>query len=463
MAVINKWGICFTLFLAFIGCKNNEMKSGLKPVHLITLDPGHFHAALVQKTMYDDVDSTVHVYAPERNDLQLHLGRVNAYNNRVENPTRWNEVVYKGDDFFEKMIAEKKGNVVVLSGNNQKKSEYILRSLENGFNVFADKPMVIDSKGFEELKKAFDIAKEKKLLLYDIMTERFEITTMLQRELAMTPEVFGELEKGTIDNPAVAMESEHNFYKNVSGSVVVRPGWFMDGSQQGQGIVDVSTHLVDLVQWECFPEQDLDYTKDILIDSAVQWPTRMTNSQFKTITKLDSIPAYLDKDKQNDTTINVWSNGQFSYTIKGVHAKIYVEWKYQTASGVDTHYSIIRGTKAALEIRQGVNEEYKPVLYILPNKDIIESGKMDEYEKFLALRIKQLQIKYPGLELEKKFHEWKVIIPDKYKEGHEEHFAKVTNNFLEYLKNHNMPSWEVPNMLAKYYTTTKALELAKQR
>jgi hypothetical protein len=23
-----------------------------------------------------------------------------------------------------------------------------------------------------------------------------------------------------------------------------------------------------------------------------------------------------------------------------------------------------------------------------------------------------------------------------------------------------MPSWEVPNMLAKYYTTTKALEIA---
>ena len=33
----------------------------------------------------------------------------------------------------------------------------------------------------------------------------------------------------------------------------------------------------------------------------------------------------------------------------------------------------------------------------------------------------------------------------------------------EYLNNHNIPDWEVPNMLAKYYTTTKALELAKQK
>ena len=28
------------------------------PFRLITLDPGHFHAALVQKSMYPDVDPT---------------------------------------------------------------------------------------------------------------------------------------------------------------------------------------------------------------------------------------------------------------------------------------------------------------------------------------------------------------------------------------------------------------------
>ena len=46
----------------------------------------------------------------------------------------------------------------MLAGNNQKKTEYILKSLQNGFNVLADKPMAIDSKGFEQLKQAFDIA-----------------------------------------------------------------------------------------------------------------------------------------------------------------------------------------------------------------------------------------------------------------------------------------------------------------
>ena len=264
----------FIAAIFFMSCNNAEpakKETQKKPVQLVTLDPGHFHAALVQKSMYPDVDSTVYVYAPEGADLQYHLDRIKGYNIRVENPTRWNEVVYKGEDFFNRMIAEKKGNVVVLSGNNQKKAEYILQSLQNDFNVLADKPMVIQAQDFPVLQKAFETAREKNLLLYDIMTERYEITTMLQKEFSMLPGVFGTLEKGTVDNPSVTKESVHHFYKYVSGSVLTRPAWFMDVSQQGEGIVDVTTHLVDLVQWECFPEQVIDYTKDIKLQKTKFW------------------------------------------------------------------------------------------------------------------------------------------------------------------------------------------------
>ncbi|WP_257668036.1 putative oxidoreductase C-terminal domain-containing protein [Parapedobacter tibetensis] len=45
--------------------------------------------------------------------------------------------------------------------------------------------------------------------------------------------------------------------------------------------------------------------------------------------------------------------------------------------------------------------------------------------------------------------------------NHEEHFAKVTEKYLTFLQSGNMPDWEVPNMIAKYYLTTKALEVAK--
>jgi predicted dehydrogenase len=406
--------------------------------------------------MYGDIDSTVHVYAPEGPDLRMHLDRIKSYNTRADDPTHWNEQIFAGEHFFERMLQEKPGNVVAISGNNQRKTEYILKSLQAGLNVYADKPMVIDSKGFDELRNAFEVAEKNKLLLYDIMTERFEITTILQRELSMIPEVFGELEKGTPENPAITKESIHHFYKYVSGSVLTRPAWFLDTKQQGEGIVDVMTHLVDLVQWEAFPDQALDYKKDIAITSAKRWTTDIPLSKFKTITKLDGFPDFLIKDV-TDTVLKVSSNGEVNYQVRGVNARTSVIWNYESKDGSgDTHSSVMRGTKANLVIRQGLEEQYKVTLYVEP----VKSGK--DYEQVLADKFRVLQGKYPGIELSNYAKGWVVSIPDKYKEGHEAHFGRVTEKFIEYMKNGTMPDWEVPNMIAKYYTTTQALEKSKK-
>src|SRR5687767_13966100 len=92
----------YILLASTMSCQSDDKKNDT-PIRLITLAPGHFHAALVQKTMYSDVDSVVHVYAPEGNDLKLHLDRIKTYNTRSESPTHWKEEVYTGNDFFEKM------------------------------------------------------------------------------------------------------------------------------------------------------------------------------------------------------------------------------------------------------------------------------------------------------------------------------------------------------------------------
>jgi predicted dehydrogenase len=424
---------------------------------LITLDPGHFHAALVQKSMYPNVDSVVYVYAPEGPDVQLHLKRIEGFNTREDTPTKWKEVVYTGPDFFERMIKEKPGNVVVLSGNNQKKTEYIMKALEAGLNVLADKPMVIDYDDFQLLSEAFEVARRKNLLLYDIMTERSEITTILQREFSLLKDVFGELEKGTPEQPAVTKESVHHFYKYVSGSILTRPPWFMDVSQQGEGIVDVTTHLVDLIQWECFPDQVLSYMHDISVNEARRWPTDMTLNEFSAITGLDAFPDYLRKNVVNDTLLRVYCNGEINYQIRGVHARVSVIWNYKAPEGAgDTHYSIMRGTRANLVIRQGAEQDYKPTLYIEP------VGEVPGYEDILNNNLKKVQATFPGVTLKKVTNGWEVVIPDHYKEGHEAHFARVMERFLDYLENKRMPEWEVPNMIAKYYTTTAALELARR-
>ena len=452
-----KYILILLLFVSLLSCQPSPQEKMNDKVKLVTLDPGHFHAALVQKSMYDDVDSVVHVYSPGGSDLQLHLGRVENFNKREKDPTHWKEEVYVGPDYFEKMLKDKTGNVVVLSGNNKRKTEYITKSLDAGFNVLADKPMVIDAASFEILQKAFEKASTSNLLLYDIMTERYEITTILQREFSMLPEVFGQLEAGTPENPAITKESVHHFYKYVSGSVLTRPGWFMDIEQQGQGIVDVSTHLVDLVQWECFPEQALDYSKDVELTSARRWSTDMTRSEFNAITKLEDFPDYLRKDIVNDSILRVYSNGEINFKLKGVHARTSVIWAYRSpGDGGDTHYSIMRGTKANLIIRQGEEQQFKPTLYIEPIKND------PAFETVILNELKTLQSEYPGVELKKLENGWEVIIPEHYKEGHEAHFSRVTEKFLEYLKNDSLPAWEVPNMLSKYYITTKALEMSSK-
>lgn len=445
------------LFFCFVSLLLLSCSGKNNPGHfkLVTLDPGHFHAALVQKSMYEAVDSTVYIYAPESPDLELHLERINGFNTRPDDPTHWNEVVYQGNDFFHQMIREKKGNVVVLSGNNQKKSEYILGSLENGFHVLADKPMAIDREGYQSILKAFVIAKKNKLQLYDIMTERYEITTQIQRELSMLPAVFGQLEKGSPENPAITKESVHHFYKYVAGSALTRPSWFLDASQQGEGMVDVMTHLVDLVQWECFPGQAID-TSAIHIVSSLRWPTQLSLPEFSAITRLKQFPTFLESNIGADSLLAVFSNGEINYTINGVHAKTAVTWNYRAPEGTgDTHYSMMRGSLANLVIRQGPEEQYLPTLYIEPvTRDSAYAGQLEK-------NLSSIFTKYPGVELYKSDKGWKLKLPSDLREGHEAHFARVMEKYLEYLANNNMPDWEVPNMIAKYYTTTAALNEAK--
>jgi|GEM_PF-196494 len=445
-----------TFFVASLTtCQGQAQSQTQAPIRLITLDPGHFHAALVQKSMYGDIDPIVHVYAPAGPDVQSHLDKINAYNSREKDPTHWVEKLYTGDDFLQKMISGKAGNTVILAGNNLRKTSYILQSLQAGFNVLGDKPMVIDDHAFTNLQQAFDMAAAHKTILYDIMTERYEITSILQRELAMDQSVFGTLEKGSPSNPAVIGESIHRWYKYVSGNVLTRPAWFFDVAQQGEGIVDVMTHLVDLVQWECFPDQVLDYKKDVTVNSARHWTTDLTLSQFKTLTKEDRFPDYLRNNE--DTILKVYANGQIDYQLRGVYVRTTATWTYKAPAGADdTYSSLIRGSKASLIIRQDAEQQYHSTLYIEPvNGDTA-------YEQTLTKQFAGLQNKYPGISLKKDTRGWEVIIPDSYKEGHEAHFARVTEKFLGFVKNNNMPAWEVPGMIAKYYTTTKGLGLARR-
>jgi predicted dehydrogenase len=440
------------MILSFINaCKeagNVRFTGKPEEVELIILAPAHYHAHAVHRRMYDQVSPTVHVYAPEGTDVNQHLSMVENYNKRDKDPTSWHQVVYIGDDYLEKMLAEKKGNVVILAGNNHLKTTYIKRAVDEGLNVLSDKPMAIDMDNFELLKEAFASAKKNNVVLYDLMTSRHSMATILQKEIMKLPLVFGELEKGSPENPAVIKETDHYFYKYVSGSLLYRPPWYFDVRQQGEGIVDVTTHLVDQIQWTCFPEEIIDYRNDIEMISARRWPTAVTRSQFESITREKDFPAYLNEYIENDTVLQVYANGEMNYSLKGVHARVSARWHYIAPEGEgDSHYTLIKGTNANLIT--GLSG-----LLIEPaNPDTA-----NDFEKVLFREFAGIQEKYPGVGLSRLGKGWRVVIPGEY---NVDSFTQVTEKYLQYLVD-GMPEWEVPNMISRYYTTTKALEMAKK-
>lgn len=422
-----------------------------QPFKLVTLDPGHFHAALVQKSMSDDIDPAVTIFAPAGPELDRHLALIEGFNTRRENPTAWKTTVVSGADFLDRMLAEQAGDFVVISGNNARKSRYILEAVKAGYHVLADKPMAIDPGGFALIEEACRIARDKKLLLLDIMTERHEITTILQKELSRFPDVFGELDKGTPDDPSVTKESVHHFSKLVNGAPLQRPGWFFDPEQQGEAIVDVTTHLVDLVQWECFPGETL-RAQDIEMLDARVWNTELTRAEFSKVTRLDGWPESLKPLVGEDDILHTPANGGFTYRIKGVHARVSVRWDFEASAGSgDTHDSLLRGTKCSLHIRQGKDQNFQPVLYIEPRQPVD-----DRWTAALEIALTDIAKRHPGVTVKRDGERFRVAIPEALKIGHEAHFGQVTERFLSYLNGETVPAWEVPNTLVKYNTLMQA-------
>jgi predicted dehydrogenase len=429
-------------------------------VRLMTLDPGHFHAALIQKEMYPGVDPTVHVFAPLGPDLLLHLGRVAGFNTRAERPTRWRLEVHAGEDAAERMLREKPGNVVVLSGRNRGKMDRILAAVEAGLNVLADKPWLIAAAELPKLERALALADDRKLLAYDVMTERSEITTILQRDLGQDPELVGTIGPGSEQEPALEMESVHHILKLVAGAPNLRPPWFFDTGEQGEALADVATHLVDLVPFTLFPGQALDPVRDVRVERARRWPTPLTEQQLRRVTGLETLPPGLAAQLANGS-LAYFANGEAWFTVRGAHARVKVTWDYEApAGGGDTHTATLRGSRARIEVRQGASTGWRPELFV------VARGVSDRAAVRAALerRVAALAKARPGLAVADEGESGlRVLVPDRYREGHEAHFAEVTERFLGYLSDRStLPAWERANMLAKYRITTEAVELSRR-
>ena len=425
----------------------------ITPLRLVTLAPGHFHAALVQKEMLPGVDPHVVIYAPPGDDLDAHLERIARFNSRAERPTSWVLDVRSGADWLERFRNERPGNVVVIAGRNRPKIDLILEAVSLGYCVLADKPWTIDAADFPKLEQVFVEADRQGGFAWDIMTERFEVTTRIQRELMNDPEVFGELLAGPADEPAMVFESVHYLAKNVAGVPLRRPAWWFDPAIAGEAIADVGTHLADLAMWLGYPEQAIDFRSDIdLIDERC-WPTAIDRDSFREITGLAGFPSDLSQLLDGDHLL-YHGNGSVLYQLGGRFVRLTTLWGVRAeAPDGDSHFAMARGSRATVIVQHEPAFGPGPQVFVVPVEPEDKPSVLAGIERHCS-QWSTLCRGYSAIDLGDRIH---IRIPDAERTGHESHFASVFSEFVEYFHDRSkIPTNEKPNLLAKYFATTWA-------
>src|SRR5437879_13591574 len=118
---------------------------------LLFLDPGHFHPALTLRVPQARASDEVFVSAREGAELRDFLALVERFNRRAPHPTRWRPIVTTSDDPLERLVGERRGDVVVLAGKNGGKARTMRRLHESGFHVLADKPWLVEPGDLEHV------------------------------------------------------------------------------------------------------------------------------------------------------------------------------------------------------------------------------------------------------------------------------------------------------------------------
>jgi len=418
----------------------------------VVLNPGHFHAALTLRQRHARLGDDVYVYAEDGPDVESFLRIVRTFNERAQQPTGWRLHVYRGPDYLERLLAERPGEVAIVAGRNDVKLRCIHRLHADGFLVLGDKPWLIHPRELTLLKEAATPPP----LAMDIMTERHEIATRLQKALMASPEVFGRLR---VDGgePGIQIRSVHHLYKMVNQRPLVRPAWYFDTAVQGEGISDVTTHLIDLVQWITGGGEPFRYQRDVELTSARQWSTGVPRDMFARITGLEDFPVTL-RSRVSGGALQYLCNAEIAYRLRGVPVRIESRWDLAIPEGGgDTHYAAVRGTRADLVVEQGPETGFLTSLVVRP----VAPGK--GFEEALAGAARTLHPGFPGLAFKRDGAQFRASIPAELRTTHEEHFAAVLEEFLGFIDDGAAPANLSPDLVTKYTLLAHAAELSHRR
>lgn len=415
---------------------------------LLFYEPGHFHAALTLRNNNARVAGDVHVYARPGPDRKGFLDLVDAFNARETNPTHWRVHVHEADDPLSHLIEDRRGDIVVLAGRNAEKLAAIARLHAAGFNVLADKPWLTSGAGLADLYRAT----AGPPLAMDIMTERHAILARLRRRVVSSRQVFGAFAREA-ERPAIEIASLHHLYKVVNGQPLRRPWWYYDVGIQGDGLVDIQSHLTDQVQWMVLGDAPGDGERDIDLHAARRWTTPVPLALYRESTGQAEFPDAL-RACISDGVLALPCNAAIDYSLRGVRVRQRTEWDQREPPGSgDLHPCVIRGTRCHLLVRHGPETGYVAQLHVKPVAGI-------DIEPALRDAITDWQSDFPQLGLERAGEGFELTIPDALRTTHESHFAMVLEHFLDYVDTGRWPAWLTAGIRMRYALLARARELA---
>jgi predicted dehydrogenase len=407
---------------------------------LVIVNPGHFHAALTLRQRHPLLRDDVYVYAEDGPEVESFLDITRSFNARENDPTRWTLHTYRGDDYFERLLTERPGDIAVLAGKSLGKTALLHRLHAAGFHVLCDKPMLIAGAELDLLEGAVTAPP----LAMEIMTGRHDPVSRLLKALVGRGDLFGAFRAGA--DPAIDMTSTHHLYKIVNGAPLIRPAWFFDTAVQGEGITDVTTHYVDLAQWltaDAPPDGE-----DLELSAARQWPTEIPRTLFATITGLADFPASLGQYVADDT-LSLLCNAAVTFRARGIPARIESHWAPAVPDGGgDTHRVAVHGTRATVTSERSAETGFQSTVTVQP-----VDGNLDDA---MAGAVEAAQDDFPGLSFARVADAYRVTIPERLHTTHEEHFSAVLDDFLGHVERGHWPDTLAREALAKYLLTAAA-------
>ncbi|MGL6076133.1 MAG: putative oxidoreductase C-terminal domain-containing protein [Fimbriiglobus sp.] len=430
----------------------------MRPVRLMTLDPTHFHAALLTQRRVEGVHPRLYVYSDFSKELLTYLEWMQVGNSRLPHGQGWEMDVRASDRWRARAFQEQPGNTAVITGANRSKIDLMLDAVRAGLHVIADKGWIVDQADFPMLETLLSEAELREVILWEMLPLRHKMGHRLLRELLYLPEVFGELLLGSPDEPALTIDSTQFLRKSPIGLPVIRPMWWLDHHISGHVLADSTSYLVDLALWILFPGEPILHIVDAECQDATGWATPVSEEQFHAITGIRKAPEIFRSNGQ----IMLESNGLMAFTVRGVHARTNCQWDFDSERKAgDIHDFVVRGSRSRITLTCPPTPTESPwELLVTPNK--IEDKAA--ISRAMQQSLTRWRPHHPGLSLREHATAIEVVIPNSEVSDSVSNFEEILSSFVNAFRNpRSVPGWEITNKLARYYLTTRAAEIAEKK